>query len=61
MPWTWPDYMIDEVKTLAIELQELLQEKVGTTKFSAVYSRIRQNTLGKQRERKAARAIQVRI
>jgi U3 small nucleolar RNA-associated protein 20 len=53
-------YSLDELKTLAIEVQELIQSKVGTTKFAEVYSRIRQNVLGVRRERKTARAVQVR-
>lgn len=43
---------------MAIELQELVQAKVGTTKFAEVYSRIRQSVLGVRRERKTARAVQ---
>jgi hypothetical protein len=50
---------LDELKTLAIELQDLLQSRVGTTKFAATYNRIRQSVLGVQRERKAARVLQV--
>lgn len=50
----------DELKTLAIELQDLIQSKVGTTKFSSVYNTIRQNALSVRRERKTQRAIQVR-
>ena len=40
------------------ELQELVQNKVGTTKFTEVYGRLRQNVLGVRRERKTARAVQ---
>ena len=43
---------------MAVELQELIQSKVGTTKFAEVYSRIRQSVLGVRRERKTARAVQ---
>lgn len=50
--------LADELKTLGVELQELVQSKVGTTKFAEVYSRIRQNVLGVRRERRTARAIQ---
>ncbi|CAL1711913.1 unnamed protein product [Somion occarium] len=53
------DVHMDELKTLAIELQDLLQNKVGTTKFSNVYNQIRQNVLTVRRERKTARAVQV--
>ena len=49
---------VDELKTLAVELQELIQGKVGTTKFAEVYSRIRQNAVAVRRERKTARAVQ---
>lgn len=49
----------DELKTIAVELQDLVQSKVGTTKFSNVYNQIRQSVLGVQRERKVARATQV--
>jgi len=49
----------DELKILAIEVQDLIQSKVGTTKFSAAYSHIRQTVIGIQRERKAARVTQV--
>jgi len=49
---------IEELKTTAIELQELIQSKVGTTKFSTVYSRIRQGVLEVRRERKVAKVLQ---
>ncbi len=51
---------VDELKTLAVELQELVQSKVGTTKFANVYGRIRHNVVGIRQERKTARAVQVR-
>ncbi|KAL0955556.1 hypothetical protein HGRIS_001795 [Hohenbuehelia grisea] len=50
---------MDELKLLATELQDLVQKKVGVTKFSAVYQQIRQKTLDIRRERKATRVIQV--
>lgn len=53
--------MVDELKTLAVELQDLVQAKVGTTKFSDIYSSIRQKVVSVRRERKAARVIQVRL
>ena len=53
--------LLDELKTLATELQDLLQNKVGATAFSEVYNRIRQNVLGVRRERKTARVMQVRL
>ncbi|THG95629.1 hypothetical protein EW026_g6070 [Hermanssonia centrifuga] len=52
------DSHMDELKTLAVELQELVQSKVGTTKFANVYGRIRHNVVGIRRERKTARAVQ---
>ncbi|KAF8206463.1 armadillo-type protein [Mycena galopus ATCC 62051] len=39
------DPQMDELKTLCIELQDLVQSKVGTTKFSAAYNQIRQACL----------------
>lgn len=53
------DPHIDELKTLAIELQDLLQTKVGTSKFSNVYNGIRQNVISVRRDRRTARAVQV--
>lgn len=50
--------MLAELKNLAIELQDLVQHKVGATKFSGCYNQIRQGALGIQRERKATRALQ---
>ena len=50
---------MEEVKTVAVELQDLLQAKVGTTKFSEVYNRVRQGVMSVRRERKSARAVQV--
>ncbi|KAH9925892.1 armadillo-type protein [Epithele typhae] len=52
------DPQMDDLKGLAVELQDLLQLKVGTTKFSTVYSSLRQKILDVQRDRKAVRAIQ---
>ncbi|EED77124.1 predicted protein [Postia placenta Mad-698-R] len=40
------DPQFGELKTLAVELQDLVQNKVGTTKFADVYNRIRQTVLG---------------
>ncbi|KAF8901183.1 armadillo-type protein, partial [Gymnopilus junonius] len=53
------DSQMEELKTTAIELQDLVQSKVGTTKFANVYNQIRQSVLGVRRERKVARALQV--
>ncbi|TFY61376.1 hypothetical protein EVJ58_g4545 [Rhodofomes roseus] len=53
------DLQIGELKTLAAELQDLVQAKVGTTKFAAVYNEIRQHVVGVRRERRNARVMQV--
>ncbi|KAJ6531776.1 armadillo-type protein [Mycena capillaripes] len=55
------DSQMDELKTVCIELQDLVQSKVGTTKFSAAYNQIRQSVLGVQRERKATKVLQVTV
>ncbi|KAI0333223.1 hypothetical protein GY45DRAFT_1319830 [Cubamyces sp. BRFM 1775] len=52
------DSQMDEIKTLAIELQDLVQGKVGTTKFANVYNTIRQKVLEVRRERRTARVVQ---
>ena len=46
---------------LAVELQELVRTKVGTSKFSDAYNSIRQQVLSVRRDRKAVRVIQVRL
>ncbi|KDR69878.1 hypothetical protein GALMADRAFT_255731 [Galerina marginata CBS 339.88] len=51
------DSQIEELKTTAVELQDLVQAKVGTTKFANVYNQIRQSVLGVRRERKVARVL----
>lgn len=53
------DAGMDEVKLVAQELQDLVQSKVGITKFTAAYGQIRQGALNVRRERKVARAMQV--
>ncbi|KAJ7756392.1 armadillo-type protein [Mycena maculata] len=55
------DSQMDELKTVCIELKDLVQSKVGTTKFSAAYNQIRQSVLGVQRERKATKVLQVTV
>ncbi|KAG6897519.1 hypothetical protein C0992_000745 [Termitomyces sp. T32_za158] len=55
------DSQMDEVKILATELQDLLQGKVGATRFSTTYNQIRQSVLEVRRGRKAARAMQAVI
>ncbi|EGO26080.1 hypothetical protein SERLADRAFT_367707 [Serpula lacrymans var. lacrymans S7.9] len=52
------DPHMDELKTLATELQDLIQNKVGTTKFALAYNRIRQGVLTVRRERRTARVTQ---
>ena len=49
----------EELKTTAVELQDLVQSKVGTTKFSLVYNQIRQSALSIRRKRKVAKALQL--
>ncbi|KAK0189706.1 hypothetical protein F5146DRAFT_1052188 [Armillaria mellea] len=53
------DQQMDELKTLATELQDLVQSRVGPAAFSTIYNQIRQGVLGVRRERKAMRALQV--
>lgn len=45
----------------AVELQDLVQQKVGTTKFAITYNKIRQTVLGVQRERRTARITKVTV
>ena len=56
-----PDLPSEELKTLAVELQDLVQSKVGTTKFANAYNRIRQSVLSVRRDRRTARVMQVCI
>jgi hypothetical protein len=49
-----------DLKNLAQELLELVQNRVGTSKFADVYNRIRQSVASVRRERKMERKIQVR-
>ncbi|EPQ55348.1 hypothetical protein GLOTRDRAFT_61301 [Gloeophyllum trabeum ATCC 11539] len=53
------DPHMEELKTLAIELQDLVRDKVGTTAFANTYNKIRQGVLEVRRERKTARAMLV--
>ncbi|KAL4261563.1 Small subunit processome component 20 [Pleurotus pulmonarius] len=55
------DEKLEELKTVASELQDLVQSKVGVTKFSTIYQQIRQGALDVRRDRKATRAIQATI
>ncbi|KAI8978168.1 armadillo-type protein [Trametes punicea] len=52
------DEQMDDLKTLAIELQDLVQNKVGTTKFAQVYNGIRQKVLAVRHDRRTARVVQ---
>ncbi|KAI0035598.1 armadillo-type protein [Vararia minispora EC-137] len=49
------DPHMDDLKSTAIELQELLQQKIGTSDFARVYAKIRQHVLEVQHERRTAR------
>ncbi|PWN21850.1 hypothetical protein BCV69DRAFT_281764 [Microstroma glucosiphilum] len=49
---------VEALKTLASEVQELLTEKVGTTNYAAVYSRVRSRALDRRRERRNKRLLQ---
>lgn len=49
----------DELKTTAIELQDLVQAKVGTTVFANAYNRIRQGAVSVQQARRVARVTKV--
>jgi U3 small nucleolar RNA-associated protein 20 len=51
----------DELRTTAVELQELLQSKAGSAQFADVYNRIRQGVLGVRRERRTNRVLMVSI
>ncbi|KAH9003135.1 hypothetical protein EDB86DRAFT_3073621 [Lactarius hatsudake] len=50
------DQRMVELKATAVEPQDLVQQKVSTTKFAVTYNKIRQTVLGVQRERRTARA-----
>ncbi|KAI0359462.1 hypothetical protein OH77DRAFT_1472682 [Trametes cingulata] len=52
------DPQMEELKTLSIELQDLIQSKVGTTSFAQVYNEIRQKVLVVRRDRRTARVVQ---
>jgi len=53
------DARMDDLKSTAVELQDLVQAKVGTTKFANEYNNIRQGVLTVRRERRATRTLQV--
>ena len=50
---------IEELKTLASEVSDLVQSKVGTTAFAATYSSVRQHVESVRRERCVARNVQM--
>ena len=52
--------LLEELKTTAVELQDLVQAKVGTTVFSNAYNRIRQGAVSVQQARRVARVTKVR-
>ncbi|KAF8514623.1 armadillo-type protein [Gautieria morchelliformis] len=52
------DSSMGDLKTLTQELLELVQNKVGTTKFADVYNRIRQGVATVRKERKMEKDIQ---
>ena len=51
--------ILEELKTTAIELQDLVQAKVGTTAFANAYNRIRQGAVSVQQARRVARVTKV--
>ncbi|KAJ4487801.1 armadillo-type protein [Lentinula aciculospora] len=53
------DPKMTEMKDNAVELRDLVQSKVGTTKFSTVYNQIRQNVVALQRERREAKILHI--
>ncbi|KAG7091487.1 hypothetical protein E1B28_010518 [Marasmius oreades] len=55
------DPKMSELKDVSVELRDLVQSKVGATKFSGVYNQIRQGVLSVQKERKEAKILQLAI
>ncbi|KAH8831231.1 armadillo-type protein [Flagelloscypha sp. PMI_526] len=53
------DEGMDTLKSTALELQALLQEKVEITAFSGVYNRLRRGVVETQQNRKTKKALQV--
>ncbi|GAA5834879.1 hypothetical protein JCM11251_002051 [Rhodosporidiobolus azoricus] len=53
------DPQMAELQTLAREVQELLQTKIGVTQYSAIHNQIRQKAAERRNERKQAAALQV--
>ncbi|GAA5994163.1 hypothetical protein JCM5350_006337 [Sporobolomyces pararoseus] len=52
------DPQMAELQTLAKEVQELMQTKIGTTEYSKVHNEIRKRAAEKRNERKRALALQ---
>lgn len=50
---------LEELKALAVEVSELIQKRVGTTRWASAYSIVQRRTIEKRRERKTARLMQV--
>ncbi|KAI5475348.1 Armadillo-type fold domain containing protein [Pseudohyphozyma bogoriensis] len=52
------DPQMVELQTLAREVQEMIQTKIGTTAYSTVHTKIRQKAAERRNERKTALALQ---
>lgn len=52
------DNTFAELKTLATELQQMLQKKVGATKYSFAYNEVRQGAANVRAERKEMKKSQ---
>ena len=55
------DQRMEELKVLAIEVQDLVQTKVGISKFTTVYSQIRQGAEDVRRERRVGHGIKTTV
>ncbi|KAF9258369.1 hypothetical protein L218DRAFT_1080452 [Marasmius fiardii PR-910] len=53
------DPKMSELKDVSVELRDLVQSKVGATKFTGVYNQIRQGVLSVRKERKEAKILQM--
>ncbi|CAO1637187.1 unnamed protein product [Parajaminaea phylloscopi] len=51
------EHAAENLQTLASEVQDLVQEKVGTSAYSSVYSSIRSRAMEKRRQRKTDRLM----
>lgn len=52
------DQAPEDLKLLASEVQDLVQEKVGPSQFTRTYAHVKQSVLDKRRERKNARLLE---